>query len=357
VSRPTALVPAAPDSPRDLSSMRAAVLRGVGDVVVEERPVPQAGPGEVVVRVASVGVCGSDTHYYEHGRIGQFVVESPLVLGHEAAGEVAALGPGVTSLAVGQRVSVEPGVPDLTCEQCLAGRYNLCPNMRFFATPPIDGAFAEYVVVHSAFAHPVPDTLSDDAAALLEPLSVGIWACRRGRVTAGSRVLVTGAGPIGLVSVQAALAFGATEVVVSDVNPERLALAGELGATDVVDARTTRVTDLPRPPQVLLECSGHPTATGEAIRALDRAGRAVLVGMGGDELPLPLSVVQERELEVTGTFRYANTWPTAIALVAAGRIDLDRLVTGTYGLDQAADALTAGRRDPRSVKVVVHPRL
>jgi L-iditol 2-dehydrogenase len=245
----------------------------------------------------------------------------------------------------------------MTCRQCLAGRYNLCPNMRFFATPPIDGAFAEYVVVHSAFAHPVPDTISDDAAALLEPLSVGIWACRKGRVTAGSRVLVTGAGPIGLVSVQAALAFGATEVVVSDVNPARLALARDLGATDVVDARTARVTDLPRPPEVLLECSGHPAATSAAIRALDRAGRAVLVGMGGDELPLPLSVVQERELEVTGTFRYAGTWPTAIALVAAGRVDLDRLVTGTYGLDQAADALTAGRSDPQSVKVVVHPQL
>jgi L-iditol 2-dehydrogenase len=227
--------------------------------------------------------------------------------------------------------------------------------MRFFATPPVDGALAEYVVVHAAFAHPVPDGLSDDAAALLEPLSVGIWACRKGGVTAGSRVLVTGAGPIGLVGVQAALAFGATEVVVSDVNPARLAIARELGATDVVDARTASVTDLPRPPDVLLECSGNPPAIGQALRALDRAGRAVLVGMGGDEVALPLSVVQERELEITGTFRYAGTWPTAIALVASGRIDLDRLVTGTYGLHQAEEALTAGRRDPRSVKVVVHP--
>ncbi len=357
MSGPTTLAPTAPGRPGELSSMRAAVLRGVGDVAVEERPVPEAGPGEVVVRVASVGVCGSDTHYYEHGRIGRFVVDSPLVLGHEAAGEVAALGRGVTALSVGQRVSVEPGVPDLTCPQCLAGRYNLCPGMRFFATPPIDGALAEYVVVHAAFAHPVPDTISDDAAALLEPLSVGIWACRKGRVGAGTRVLITGAGPIGLVSVQVARAFGATEIVVSDINPARLALARELGATDVVDARTTRVADLPHPPEVLLECSGHPAATVEAIRALDRAGRAVLVGMGGDELALPLSVVQERELEVTGTFRYANTWPTAIALAVAGRVDLDRLVTGTYGLDQAADALTAGRRDPQSVKVVVHPQL
>jgi L-iditol 2-dehydrogenase len=335
--------------------MRAAVLRGPGDVVIEDRPVPQAGPGEVVVRIRSVGVCGSDTHYYDHGRIGSFVVEAPLVLGHEAAGEVAEVGPGVTGLAVGQRVSVEPGVPDMSCRQCLAGRYNLCPNMRFFATPPIDGAFAEYVVVHEAFAHPVPDSIGDDAAALLEPLSVGVWACKKGKVTAGSRVLVTGAGPIGLVAVQTALAFGATEVIVSDVNPARLALARELGATETVDAREASVADLDRPPEVLLECSGHPPAISEAIRALDRAGRAVLVGMGGDEVPLPLSVVQERELELTGTFRYANTWPTAIALVASGRIDLDRLVTGTYRLDQAEEALTAGRRDEGTVKVVVHP--
>jgi L-iditol 2-dehydrogenase len=303
-----------------------------------------------------VGVCGSDTHYYDHGRIGRFVMEKPLVLGHEAAGAVTDLGPGVTRLSVGQRVSLEPGVPDLTCAQCLAGRYNLCPNMQFFATPPIDGAFAEYVVIHEAFAHPVPDSIGDDAAALLEPLSVGIWACTKAGVTAGSRVLVTGAGPIGLVSVQTALAFGATEVVVSDVNPARLALAGELGATTVVDARTSSVTELDIPPQILLECSGYPPAIAEAIQALGPAGRAVLVGMGGDEIPLPLSVVQERELEVTGTFRYANTWTTAIALVASGRVDVDRLVTGTYRLDQAEQALTAGRRDQQSVKVVVHPQ-
>jgi L-iditol 2-dehydrogenase len=336
--------------------MRAAVLHGPQEIVLEERPVPTAGPGEVVVRVDSVGVCGSDTHYYDHGRIGRFVVEAPLVLGHEASGEVTSTGPGVSGVRTGQRVSIEPGVPDLTCRQCLAGRYNLCPNMRFFATPPVDGAFAEYVAVHEAFAHPVPDEIGDDEAALLEPLSVGVWACRKGGVTAGSRVLVTGAGPIGLVSVQTALAFGATEVVVSDVNPSRLALALALGATAVVDARTTSVTDLDRPPEVLLECSGYPPAIADGIRALDRAGRAVLVGMGGDEVPLPLSVVQERELEVTGTFRYANTWPTAIALVASGKVDLRRLVTSTYRLDQVEEALTAGRRVEGAVKVVVRPQ-
>ena len=208
-----------------MSTMHAAVLRGVKDLVIEERTKPEPGPGEVQVQVSAVGVCGSDVHYYQHGRIGDFVVESPMVLGHESAGVVTAVGPGVDPGRVGQRVSVEPGVPDMTCEQCLAGRYNLCPDMRFFATPPIDGSLAEFVTVHEAFAHPVPEDMSDDAAALLEPLSVGVWANRRGGVTAGSRVLITGAGPVGLVAAQCAVAFGATEVVVSDVNPHRLGLA------------------------------------------------------------------------------------------------------------------------------------
>ncbi len=334
--------------------MRASVLHGAGQVELVERPAPRPGPGEVLVDVTSVGVCGSDVHYYEHGRIGRFVVDEPLVLGHEAAGVITAIGPGVPGLRVGQRVSVEPGVPDLSCPQCLAGRYNLCPDMRFFATPPIDGAFAEQVVVHHAFAHPVPDAMSDDVAALLEPLSVGVWACRRGHVGPGSRVLVTGAGPIGLVALQSALAFGATSVVVSDVNPARLELARSLGATEIVDARSGSVLGI-EPADVLLECSGFPPVIGEGIRALGRSGRAVLVGMGGDEVPLPLAVVQERELEVTGTFRYANTWPTAIALVQAGRIDLERLITGHYDLAATEDSLTASRRDPSAVKVILHP--
>ena len=335
--------------------MRVSVLRGAGDLVVEERTDPVPGPHDVLVRVASVGVCGSDVHYFEHGRIGSYVVDSPLVLGHEASGEVVATGSSVTRLAVGQRVSIEPGVPDFTCAQCLAGRYNLCEDMRFFATPPIDGAFAELVTVHEQFAHPVPDALGDDAAALLEPLSVGLWACRKGGVGAGSRVLVTGAGPVGLVAMQAALALGAASVVVTDVNQHRLALARELGATEVLDTSSTTLASSGLAVDVLLECSGHPAATADAIRAVAPAGSVVLVGMGGDEMPLPVSRIQERELTVTGTFRYAHTWPAAIALAASGRVQLDRLVTGHYGLDQVREALTVGRSDPHAVKPVVRP--
>ena len=335
--------------------MRASVLVRAGDLKVEERPDPVPGPYEVLVRVASVGVCGSDVHYFEHGRIGSYTVESPLVLGHEASGEVVDVGPKVTRLKVGQRVSLEPGVPDFTCRQCLAGRYNLCEGMRFFATPPVDGAFAELVTTHEQFAHPVPDSLSDDAAALLEPLSVGLWACRKGEVTAGSRVLVTGAGPVGLVAAQAALALGAAEVTVTDVNPHRLQLASDLGATYTLDVSARPVGESGLEPDVLLECSGHAAATVEAVATVARAGRIVLVGMGSDELALPVSRIQEYELTVTGTFRYAHTWPSAIALAASGRVQLDRLVTGHYGLDKVREALTVTGTDPHTVKPIVRP--
>jgi L-iditol 2-dehydrogenase len=336
--------------------MRASVLRGVRDLAVEERPVPAPGPHEVLVRVMAVGTCGSDTHYYEHGRIGDFVVREPLILGHEASGVVAACGARVTRHRVGQRVSLEPGVPCSTCEQCRQGRYNLCPDMRFFATPPVDGAFCEYVVLREDFAHPVPDTMSLEAAALLEPLSVGVWANRRARVAPGARVLVTGAGPIGLVAVQTARAFGATEVLVTDVQPRRLALAKELGASAVLDVREKSLADSGFRPDVLLECSGVAAVASEALRQVAPAGRAVLVGMGGDEIALPLAHVQRFEIEVTGTFRYANTWPTAIALASSGTVDLDRLVTHRFGLGEVERALTVAGRDETAVKAVVAPQ-
>ena len=325
--------------------MRAAVLHAPGDVRVEERAVPEPGPREVLVQIAAVGVCGSDVHYYEHGRIGPYVVREPLVLGHESAGRVVALGPGATRHAAGDRVALEPGVPCGRCRECRAGRYNLCRDVRFFATPPVDGAFADYVAIHEDFAFALPDSVSDEAGALMEPLSVAVWACRKAGVAPGARVLVTGAGPIGLLTLQVALASGAAAVAVTDVNEHRLALARRLGATD-------RLEDA----DALVECSGHPDALRQGIAALRPAGTAVVVGMGPEEdATVPLSLIQNRELWLTGTFRYANTYPTAIALAAAGRVDLEAIVTARFGLDQAEAALRAGREDPAAVKAMVIP--
>lgn len=331
----------------------AAVLHGVGDVRIEERPMPTPGRNDVVVEIRSVGICGSDVHYYEHGRIGDFVVESPMVLGHESSGVVVDRGPGVTALRVGERVAVEPGVPCGHCEQCRRGTYNLCPQVEFFATPPVDGALARYVTVHEAFAHPVPDSMSDDAAALIEPLSVGLWANRRAGTGIGSRVLVTGAGPIGVLCALTARAAGAAWVGLADVHPARLEAARKFDVDEVVDARSG-VDYAGFKPDVLLECSGAPIVVTTGIKALQPLGRAVLVGMGpSPELNLPVSAIQNRELTVTGTFRYAHTYPDAIALVASGRIDLDALVGARMPLAESQAALKMGHTDPSILKTVV----
>ena len=335
---------------------RAAVMYGTHDVRLEEIPVPEPSPKEVLVEVRAVGVCGSDVHYYEEGRIGSFVVREPLILGHESMGTVVALGDGATKHEVGERVTLEPGVPDGTCRECRAGRYNLCPNVRFFATPPIDGAFTNYVSIHEDFAYSLPDELSDNAGALMEPLSVGIWACKKGEVTAGDRVLVTGAGPIGLLAMQVAFAQGATEVTITDVADERLQIARRLGATRALNVAEKPLDEAGVEADVLIECSGNERALGEGIRRVRPAGFVVVVGMGpNEETSVPLAFIQTREITLTGTFRYANTYPTAIDLAATGKVDLDAMVTSHYGLDDTEEALKASRQDPANVKPMVLP--
>ncbi len=335
-------------------TMRASVLHGPGRVVLEERPVPEPEAGQVLIQIGSVGICGSDVHYYRHGRIAEYVVREPLILGHEAGGRIVAVGDGVDPARIGQRVALEPGVPCRVCRECKTGRYNLCPDVRFFATPPFDGTFAEYVALAADFAHPVPDSLSDDAAGLIEPLSVAVWACGKAGVGAGSRVLLSGAGPIGIMTVQVARALGAAEVVISDVAPARLAAASRFGATRTLDARSENPADAGIEVDAYIDCSGAPAAIQQGIRAVRPAGRVVLVGMGADEITLPVGLIQGRELTITGTFRYANTYPTAISLAASGRIDLDGMVTARYGLDEAENALRQDG-DPSAMKVIVQP--
>lgn len=317
---------------------------------------PQPGPHEVLVAIRSVGVCGSDVHYYEHGRIGEFVVRAPLVLGHEASGVVVGRGPHAHRHRAGQRVALEPGVPCGRCRQCRGGRYNLCPEVRFFATPPVDGALARYVAIHEDFAHPVPDRLSDDAAALIEPLSVAIWANRKAGTAPGGRVLVTGAGPIGILAARVARAAGAGWVGIVEINPDRLRTAGGFGFDRVIDGRAAAGLS-GWEPDVLIECTGVTDVVRAGILALRPHGTAVLVGLGpeGDQ-PLPVGHLQTRELTVTGTFRYANTYPEAIALAAAGRVALDDLVGARLPLSEAERALHTGRRTPSVIKTMVAVR-
>jgi L-iditol 2-dehydrogenase len=332
------------------SIMRASVLIAAKTLEIQDRPVPVPDSDQVLVRVSAVGVCGSDVHYYREGRIGNFVVETPLVLGHELSGRIVAVGTGVDESRIGQRVAIEPQRPCGRCRQCRAGRYNLCPLMEFYATPPIDGAFAGYVVIQSDFAHDLPETVSDAAGALLEPLSVGIAAIRKAHIVPGSSILIAGAGPIGIITAQTARAFGASKILVSDPIKERRDRALLFGATRVIDPISEDPAELEV--DAFIDASGNPRAVDSGIRAVGPAGYAVLVGLGSSTMTLPVEHIQNLEISVTGIFRYTDTWPTAIHLVASGQVDLDSLVTGTFDLDHVREALESDQ-DPQSLKSII----
>ena len=335
-------------------TMTASVLTGVKALAVEEVPLPPIAADEVLVKIAAIGVCGSDTHYYRHGRIGDFVVDGPLILGHECSGTVVAVGAEVPESRIGERVAIEPQRNCRRCRECRAGRYNLCPSMEFYATPPIDGSFAEYAVIRTEFAHRIPDSMSDEAAALLEPLSVAIASMRKAGIVPGSSILIAGAGPIGIICAQTARAFGAAEIIVTDLVAERRERALLFGATRVLDPRAVDIATAGLDVNAFIDASGSPRAVFDGIKAVRPAGAAVLVGLGSPEMTLPIEHIQNLEITVTGIFRYTDTWPAAIHLVASGQVDLDSLVTGRFDLDHA-DAALESDTDPASLKAIVYP--
>jgi L-iditol 2-dehydrogenase len=257
------------------TDMSAAVMDKPLSIEVKKVNRPEPGPEEALIKVHCIGICGSDVHYYEHGRIGRYVVEKPIILGHELAGEVVKVGEKVTNVSVGDRVAVEPGITCGRCEYCKSGRYNLCPDVVFMATPPVDGAWAEYVAVRSDFLFKLPDEMSFEEGALLEPLSVGFHAMRRGKVGPGDRVLVVGLGPIGLLAIQAAKLFGVNEIYGSDVVPFRREMALEMGATGVlnpldgdVQRQLSHLTE-ERGIDVIIETSGNSRAISGGSFSLD----------------------------------------------------------------------------------------
>lgn len=336
------------------ATMRASVLTAARRIELQERAVPEPAADEVLVRITAVGVCGSDVHFYQDGHLGDWQVTEPLVLGHESAGVIVDVGRGVSPSRIGQRVSVEPQHPSTTSAETLRGDYNLDPHMRFFAVPGTDGAFQEYVTIQSHFAHSIPDRVSDWAAALLEPLSVAIATGRRAGFSAGDRVLITGAGPVGLAIAQIARVSGASEILVSDLSAPRREAARRFGATTALDPIADADAIREAGVDSFVDASGAARAVQGGIESLRPGGRAVLVGMGLPNLELPVTQIQNKELWLTGIFRYANTWPAAIALVASGQVDLDAMVTGTFALGEVEAALSS-TSDPSTIKSVVEP--
>lgn len=321
------------------ATMRASVLRGVRDLAIEERPVPEPGPGEALVKISVAAVSGSDAKLFAGGRLLGERIHDPLVLGRAGSGVVVAVGAGVPPELIGKLVALEPIRVCRRCTQCRAGRYNLCEKAQFLGMPGCDGVFQEYITIAADFAHPVPSGLSPEATALIEPMSVGLAALQRAHVGAGSRILVSGAGAIGLATVGVAKALGAVEITVTDLSEERLQRARELGATTTFNMATSGIVIPPQHFDAFLECSGSAAAVRRGFPAVRPAGRVVLVGRGSDEVAMPVTLIQNRELTVCGSFRYANLFPTAIAMAAAGLVDLSAVVEHHHTIDQVADAL------------------
>jgi len=335
-------------------TMRASVLLGKQSLTVEDRAIPVPDTDQVLIKVAAVGVCGSDVHYFREGRIGDFVVDEPMILGHEASGTIVAVGSGVVPDRVGQRVAIEPQRCCGRCRECRRGAYNLCPSIEFYATPPIDGAFCGYVAIQDHFAFPIPDRMSFEAAALCEPLSVAIAAMRKAHLAPGDSVFIAGAGPIGIICAQTARAFGAAEVVVSDLVREKRERALKYGASRVIDPVAEDVASLGLDVNAFIDATGSEAAVYSGIKCVRPLGTAVLVGLGKDDMVLPVSRIANLEISVTSIFRYVDTWPTAIHMVASGQVDLDTLVTRKFDLDHVEDALNSDR-DPMNLKSIVYP--
>ncbi len=345
--------------------MNAAIMDQPLSIAVEKVDIPVPGDNEALVKVYCIGICGSDVHYYEHGKIGRYVVKEPIILGHELAGEVVQVGKNVSNVSLGDRVAVEPGVACGQCHYCKSGRYNLCPDVVFLATPPVNGAWAEYIAIRSDFLFKLPDSMSYEEGALLEPLSVGFHAMLRGKVKPFDRLLITGLGPIGLLAAQAAKLFGVTEIYATDVVPFRLELARRMGITEVIDSSRENVKErleaLTNGAGVTLvvETSGNGKAMADTINLVNRGGSIVFVGLpSADLIPMNMSQLIDAEIDAYGVFRYANTYPAAIQALTGSSIDIEQIITHKYALEDIKEAVEMARtQKDTSIKIMIYPNL
>jgi L-iditol 2-dehydrogenase len=341
--------------------MKVAVMNGIGKIGFVERNIPQPAENEVLVKLEYVGICGSDLHYYETGRIGNFIVNPPFVLGHEPGGTVVEVGKSVKHLKVGDRVALEPGKTCGQCEFCKTGRYNLCPDVVFFATPPVDGVFQEYVAHEAGLCFKLPDNVSTLEGALIEPLAVGFYAAMQGGAHAGQTAVVIGAGCIGLVSMMALKAMGVSKVYVVDIMQKRLDKAMELGATGVINGKdqdtVKALMDLTDGAgfDLAIETAGTEITTQQLIQTAKKGSTIVLVGYSkSGTMNLPVNMILDKELTLKSIFRYRHIYPMAIEAVASGKVNLKGIVTNLFDFDDLQNAMDLSVSDKANiVKAVV----
>lgn len=326
---------------------KAAYMRGTDKMVLKEIPVPEIKDKEVLVRLEYVGICGSDVHYFHYGSCGAYKVnlDEDFMLGHECAGTVVKTGKDVTDLKEGDRVALEPGITCGKCEFCKTGHYNLCPDVVFLATPPVQGCYEEYIAFPEDMCFKLPDNVSTEEGALIEPLSVGFYAANQGEVQTGDTVVILGAGCIGLVTLLACKAHGAGTTIIADLVDARLEKAKELGADYVINSGQTDVLEEiekitgGRGGDVVFETAGSPVTIAQTAFAVRRGGTITLVGISSqEEINYNFAQIMDKEAQIKTVFRYRNIYPKAIAAVASGAIDVKSIVTHRFDLDHIQEA-------------------
>ncbi|MEF2547026.1 NAD(P)-dependent alcohol dehydrogenase [Aurantimonas sp. E1-2-R+4] len=338
----------------DQGERRALVLEKKGELSLREMPVDEPlGRRDVRVAIHTVGICGSDVHYYTHGAIGPFVVKAPMILGHEASGIVTEVGDRVETLQIGDRVCMEPGIPDLDSRATRLGLYNLDPAVRFWATPPVHGVLRSSVVHPEAFTFKLPDNVSFAAGAMVEPLAVGVHAVTKARAAPGNVAIVIGAGPIGLVTVLAALAAGCAHVIVSDIDDSKLDLARTLGPVSTVNVARDNLVEAVMAQtggwgaDVIYECSGAERAIAGIFEPLCPGGTVVFVGIPLKPAAYDVAAAMLREARVEHVFRYAHVFDRCVAMLASGTIDVAPLITRTFPFAQSVEAFELAASAPK----------
>ena len=347
-----------------MAMMKGAFMRGLDNMIIKEIEKPKAGKGNVVVSLECVGICGSDVHYYHSGRVGNYIVDlsQDYMLGHETAGTVVEIGEGVTSLKVGDRVCLEPGVTDGTCEFCKSGKYNLCPNVCFPATPPIPGCNEEFIEFPADYCFKLPDNVSTREGALIEPLSVGFHAANQGDVQVGETVCILGAGTIGMTTLLSCKAHGAGKIIVFDLIPAKLELAKKMGADVVINSKETdplkAVMDATdgQGAEKVFETAGSAVTIAQTAFLVKRGGTITLVGLSTKpEITYNFSQIMDKEATIKSVFRYRNIYPKAIAAVAKGAIDVKPLVTHEFDFDHIQEAYQEALNNRTdALKVMIH---
>lgn len=323
----------------------AVFMTGLNEMEMREVEVPKIKDNEVLVKLEYVGICGSDVHYLEHGSIGDFIVNGDFILGHECAGEIVELGSKVTNLSIGDKVALEPGCTCGQCEFCKAGKYNLCPDVEFLATPPFHGCLENYIAFPANMCFKLPDNITSKEGALVEPLAVGMHAAAQGNVKLGDSVVILGSGCIGLVTLLACKAYGATDITVVDVMPKRLDYAMKLGATRVINARdedaVAKIDEITggKGVDVVIETAGSKITIKQTAYLVKRGGTIVLVGMAPEDIiEYNFAKIMAKEASIQSVFRYRNIYPKAINAIAKGIIDVSGIVTHEFDFEDTAKA-------------------